>query len=406
VKSSHSNPGPRKAAIVFIFITVLLDVLALGVIIPVFPRLVSDLTGGDTSDAAKIYGLFLTVWALMQFFFSPLLGAISDRFGRRPVVLLSNFGLGLDYIVMALAPTLSWLFVGRIFSGITASSIPAAYAYIADVTPHKKRAAGFGMIGAAFGVGFVLGPVMGGILGEANPRLPFWIAAGLSLLNGLYGLFVLPESLAPKNRAPFEWKKANPVGSLKLLRSHPDLFGLSFVNFLGYVAHVVLPSSFVLYATHRFGWSPKSVGFSLMLVGLCSGIVQGTLIGPLVKRFKEKKALLLGIFFGVLGFTVFGLAPNGFWLLLLGVPLTALWGLYGPAIQGLMSRHVSASEQGRLQGANNSMRGISEMVGPGLFTMTFAYFIQPGAHWNLPGAPFLLAALFLAISLILAWRLD
>src|SRR6266540_7012967 len=230
---SETHPqGPRRAALAFIFVTIVLDMLALGMIAPVLPKLVERFVGGDTAHAAEIYGLFGTVWALMQFFFSPVLGALSDRFGRRTVILLSNFGLGLDYIFMALAPTLWWLFAGRVISGITAASYPTAGAYIADVTPPEKRAAGFGMIGAAWGVGFVMGPALGGLLGKVNPRLPFWAAAGVTLLNALYGLFVLPEALAPESRKAFSWRRANPVGSLALLRSHPELLGLSSVNFI------------------------------------------------------------------------------------------------------------------------------------------------------------------------------
>src|SRR5437588_1382303 len=242
------SPSPRRAALVFIFITVVLDMLALGMIAPVLPKLVISFMGGNTESAARIYGLFGTIWALMQFVFAPVLGTLSDRFGRRPIVLLSNFGLGLDYILMALAPTLNWLFVGRVISGVTAASIPAASAYIADVTPADKRARAFGMLGAAFGVGFIIGPALGGMLGSITPRLPFWVAAGLSLLNASYGLLVLPESLTRERRAAFSWKRANPVGSLNLLRSHPELLGLASANFLTYVAHEVLPSTFVLYA--------------------------------------------------------------------------------------------------------------------------------------------------------------
>src|SRR2546427_2755568 len=254
----------RRAALGFIFVTVLLDMLAFGIIAPVLPRLISDFLHGDMARASKYMGLFVTTWALMQFFFSPILGMLSDRYGRRPVVLLSNFGLGLDYIVMALAPTVGWLFLGRVLSGITSSSIPTATAYISDVTPPEKRARAFGLIGAAFGVGFVLGPAMGGWLGAKNPRLPFWFAAAFSLLNALYGLLVLPESLPRERRQPrLRWQDANPVGALALLRSHPELLGLATVNFLGYVAHEVYATVFVLYATYRYGWGGRSIGSAL-----------------------------------------------------------------------------------------------------------------------------------------------
>src|SRR5262245_65236885 len=264
--------------------------------------------GGDTARAAEIFGLFGTVWALMQFIFSPLLGALSDRFGRRPVILLSCLGLGLDYILMALAPTLWWLFVGRVISGITAASFATAGAYIADVTPPEKRAASFGMIGAAWGLGFIMGPALGGLLGVVNPRLPFWVAAGLTLLNALYGLFVLPESLAPENRKGFSLRRANPVGSLVLLRSHPELLGLSSVNFTYMLAHQVLPSVFVLYTSFRYGWSERATGLSLAFIGVFNIIVQAGLVKRIVARFGERRALLAGLLCGGAGSAIYGLA--------------------------------------------------------------------------------------------------
>jgi DHA1 family tetracycline resistance protein-like MFS transporter len=403
--SSSPSPGPRRAALVFIFITILLDILAMGMIIPVLPKMVEGFLGGDTARAAEVLGLFSTMWALMQFIFSPVLGAMSDRFGRRPVVLLSNFGLGFDYILMALAPSLGWLFAGRIISGITAASISTASAYIADVTPPEKRAASFGLLGAAFGVGFVLGPAIGGMLGVISPRLPFWVAAGLSLANALYGLFVLPESLPPERRKPFQWRRANPVGALAMLRSKPEVLGLASVHFLYNLAHVALPSVFVLYASYRFGWNERAVGLTMAGTGITSLIVQGGLVRPIVKRLGERRTLLLGLSFGALGFTLYGLADTGamFWL---GVPVMALWGLFGPASQGLMSSRVGQSEQGQLQGALSSLMGIAGMIGPSLFTQTFAHFISPQSAAHLPGAPFLLAASLLLAAMGLAWRVT
>lgn len=396
---------PRRAALAFIFVTVVVDVLALGIIIPVLPKLVEGFLGGNTARAAEIYGLFGTVWALMQFVFSPVLGALSDRFGRRPVILLSIFGLGFDYILMALAPTVTWLFLGRVISGITGASFTTAGAYIADVTPPEKRAAGFGLVGAAWGLGFVLGPAMGGVLGGVSPRLPFWVAAGLTLLNAMYGLFVLPESLSPERRKAFAWGRANPMGSLVLLRSHRELLGLATVNFLYYVAHHVLPSVFVLYTGYRYGWGETTVGLTLAGVGICNIAVQGLLVKPIVASFGERRALLAGLFFGAAGFAVYGLAATGaeFWL---GVPVFAFMGLFGPATQGLMTRRVGPSEQGQLQGANSSLMGLSGLIGPGLFTLTFASFIGRRADWHQPGAPFLLAALLLTAALVLAWRVT
>jgi DHA1 family tetracycline resistance protein-like MFS transporter len=293
---------PRKAAVLFILVTVLLDMLSFGIIIPVLPKLVEEFLGGDTAQAAIIYGLMGTAWALMQFVCSPIQGALSDRFGRRPVVLLSNFGLGLDYIVMALAPNVIWLVIGRTISGIASSSFSTAGAYIADVTPVEQRAAAYGKIGMVFGLGFVFGPAMGGWLGAFDPRWPFWGAAALSLLNACYGYFVLPESLPEQRRMAFAWRRANPVGSLVLLRSHHELFGLAAVAFLGYLAHAVLPSTSVLYMGYRYGWGPAAVGLMMAGVGVAAMIVQGGLIRPITARFGERTTLLAGSLSGAAGF--------------------------------------------------------------------------------------------------------
>ena len=385
------TPPVRSGAAAFIFVTILLDMLALGLILPILPKLVESFVDNDTATAARIFGLFGTAWALMQFLFSPILGALSDRFGRRPVVLLSNFGLALDYVLMALAPTLAWLFIGRVISGITSASISTAFAYIADVTPPERRAAVFGKIGAAFGAGFILGPAIGGLLGGMDPRLPFWIAAGLSFANTLYGWLILPESLPPERRAPFRWKTASPLGALHLLRSNRILAGLSLANFFGQVAHVVLPSTFVLYATYRYGWDTTTVGLTLALVGVCAMVVQGAGVGPIVKRLGERRALLLGLACGALGFFIYGAAPTGplFWI---GIPVMSLWGVAGAAIQALTTQLVAPDQQGQLQGATNSVNSIAQMVGPFLFTLTFAYFISDQAPLKMPGAPFLLTA--------------
>ncbi len=393
--------APRRAAVAFIFVTILLDMFALGVIMPVLPRLVESFVDNDTASAARIFGLFGTAWALMQFLFSPVLGALSDQFGRRPVVLLSNFGLALDYVLMALAPSLTWLFVGRVISGITSASVSTAFAYIADITPPERRAAVFGKVGAAFGAGFILGPAVGGLLGGMDPRLPFWVAAGLSFANTLYGLLVLPESLAVESRARFRWRSANPIGALKLLGSSAALAGLSVVNFIAQLAHVVLPSTFVLYATFRYGWDEQTVGLTLAMVGVCAMVVQGAAIGPIVKRFGERNALLLGLGCGAVGFLIFGAAPSGhlFWL---GIPVMALWGVAGAATQGLMTQLVSSDRQGQLQGATTSVQSVSQLLGPFLFTLTFAYFIGTGAPVLLPGAPFLLASVLLGLALAIA----
>ncbi|MFT3929100.1 MAG: TCR/Tet family MFS transporter [Spongiibacteraceae bacterium] len=393
----------RKPTFIFVFFTVVLDMLALGMIIPVLPKLVVDFTGGDTARGAEIFGLFGTVWALMQFLCSPILGALSDRFGRRPIILLSNFGLGLDYILMALAPNLGWLFAGRVISGICAASISTSYAYIADVTPTDKRAGAFGMMGAAFGLGFTFGPALGGVLGNIDPHLPFWISAALSLLNACYGLFVIPESLPREKRTAFSWSRANPLAALQLLRSHRNLIGLASIGFLSNLSHVVLNSTFVLYAGYRYQWSERDVGFAMALVGICSMIVQGGLVRPFVRQFGERAALLCGLSAGALGFTIFGLAPNGT-VFLIGIVFTTIWGMAGPAGMGLMTRCVGANEQGRLQGANSSLNGIAMLIGPTIFTHTFALFIGPSRPMHLPGAPFLLATLLLGIALLFAAR--
>jgi MFS transporter, DHA1 family, tetracycline resistance protein len=399
----QETPRVRGAAVAFIFVTILLDMFALGLILPILPKLVESFVNNDTAQAARIFGLFGTAWALMQFLFSPILGGLSDRFGRRPVVLLSNFGLGLDYVLMALAPSLSWLFVGRVISGITSASVSTAFAYIADVTPPEQRAAMFGKIGVAFGAGFILGPAVGGLLGGMDPRLPFWVAAGLSFANTLYGLLILPESLPPERRSPFHWKSANPLGALRLLGSNRVLAGLSLVNFLAQVAHVVLPSTFVLYATYRYGWDAKTVGLTLALVGLCSMAVQGAAIGPIVRRLGERRALLLGLAFGAAGFFIYGAAPTGvlFWV---GIPVMSLWGVAGAATQALTTQLVTPEQQGQLQGATTSVQSVSQMVGPFLFTLTFAYFIGVNAPMKLPGAPFLLASVLLLLAMVIAMR--
>jgi DHA1 family tetracycline resistance protein-like MFS transporter len=393
--------APRRAAFIFVFFTVLLDMLALGIIIPVLPHLVLDFVGGDQVRAANIYGLFATVWALMQFLFSPLQGAMSDRFGRRPVILVSNFGLGLDYILMAVAPTLALLFVGRVISGMAAASISTSYAYISDVTPPEQRAAKFGMMGVAFGVGFIIGPALGGFLGSIDTRLPFWFAAGLSLLNGCYGLFVLPESLLPERRATFSWRRANPLGALKLLRSHRELFGLASVSLLNGLAHAALSAVTVLYLAYRYGWNERMVGITLAIIGLCTMVAQGLLIRHVVARFGERNALFAGLLFGIAGFAAFGLAPTGYWFWS-GIPLMALWGFAGAATLALMTRRVLPSEQGQLQGANSSLMGIASMVGPALFTLSYSRAISPEHGFNLPGAPFLLASLVLGFALIVS----
>lgn len=395
---------PRKAAVVFIFITVTLDMLALGLIAPVLPKLVLNFLGGDTSSAAKWFGIFGTVFALMQFIFSPVLGVLSDRLGRRPIILASNLGLGLDYFVMALAPSIGWLFLGRVIAGITAASISTAMAYISDVVAPEKRAGAFGMIGAAFGVGFILGPALGGLLGNSDPRLPFWVAGGLSLTNALYGFLFVPESLPRERRQPFTLRRANPVGSLVLLRSHPELFHLAMVQFIGYVAHEVF-AVWALYAIYRYAWTAGAVGLSLAIVGAMSVIISGGLVGFIVSRLGERRTLYIGQLFGGLGMIVAGVARSG-GLFLGSIPIISIWGISGPAAQGMMTHRVSEREQGELQGAISSLRSVAVLIGPALFTFTFAYFINPNQPWHVPGAPWFLAGLLLFVATVLSLRIE
>ena len=390
----------RPAAVRFIFITVVLDVLAVGIIIPVLPHLIQNFVGGDTVRAANWYGIFGTVWALMQFFCSPIIGMLSDRFGRRRVILLANFGLGLDYVVMALAPTLGWLFAGRIVSGFTGASWTTAGAYIADVTEPKDRAKGYGMIGAAFGLGFVLGPALGGILGGIDPRHPFWSAAAMTLVNAMYGVFVLPESLPPEKRSAFNWRKANPVGSLVLLRRHQELFGLAAVNAIYFLAHQAFPSVFVLYAGYRYHWGAREVGFLLALVGVLTAVVQAGLLQRAVKLLGEQRAVLVGLTCGTISFLIWAIAPTGL-MGAIAVPFGALLGLFGPSAQGIMSKHVTPQEQGQLQGALASIMGIAGMLGPTIFTQVFAKFIDADGV-QLPGAPFFMASGLALLSMVIA----
>ncbi len=415
---ASADGGPAKGALAFIFITVMLDALALGMVTPVLPKLVATLLAGEhlsprlmrhlprntVALAAAVYGLFNTVFALMQFFFSPVIGSLSDRFGRRPLILASNIGLGLNYLLMWWAPNLQWLFLGRLVSGITGASFGTASAYIADSTTVEKRAGAFGLLGAAFGLGLIIGPAVGGLIGEfSGPRAPFVVAAVFSLANAAYGLFVLPESLGREHRSAFSWKRANPVGALGLLKRHPELTGLAAVAFLSNLAQVSLPTTVVLYVIHRFGWGTGQVGVTLAVTGVALAAVQVGVLGRYVQRFGKPSAVVAGLLFGAAGLLATGLA-GATWAVWAAIPLLALWGLSGPAVQGLMTRHVSHSEQGQLQGANASLTGISELLGPTVFSLVFAYGVKAGQpHWA-AGAPFLLgAALLAAAAAVGAW---
>jgi DHA1 family tetracycline resistance protein-like MFS transporter len=409
--TSGSEAG--RAAVAFIFITVLLDIMALGMVAPVLPKLVTEFLQQNTTWAAVTYGLFNASFALLQFLFSPVVGSLSDRFGRRPLILASNLGLGLSYALMAWAPTLGLLFIGRAISGITGASFGTASAYIADTTPLDKRAGAFGILGAAFGLGFILGPALGGFLGgptvehlfrlgRFSARLPLWVAAAFSLINASYGFFVLPESLPRSLRTHFRWRRANPVGALKLLRRHPDLLALAAILFLSTLAQVSLPSTVTLYAMFRYHWTPDTIGLTLALVGVAMVLVQAGVVGRAVKRFGNRVTLIAGLCFGAVGLCYAGVAPTGS-IFLWGIPIIALWSIFGAACQTLMSHHVTASEQGQLQGANASLTGIAELIGPLIFPFTFAYFVSPGHSVAASGAPFVLAGGLLAGTAVFAF---
>jgi DHA1 family tetracycline resistance protein-like MFS transporter len=397
-------PGARKAALAFIFVTVLIDVIAFGVIIPVLPHLVQQFVGGDTSTAAYWTGAFAFAFSLVQFFAAPVQGALSDRYGRRPVILLSCLGLGIDFVFMALAPTLGWLFVGRIVSAVTSASFTTANAYIADVVPPERRAKGYGMIGAAFGLGFIVGPLIGGVLGDIDHRLPFWCAAGLALLNFLYGLFVLPESHPPERRAArFDWHHAKPLGGVRMLARYPHIWGLVAVVFVANFAHYVYPSTFVLFADAAYGWKEKQAGYVLAAVGVLSVIVNVAVVGRLVRWLGERRAMLVGLACGTAGFVIYGLAGEG-WMFLAGLPVSALWAVAGPATMALITRQVPADVQGRIQGSLSSLVSLAGIAAPALFAGAFGFFVGPHAPVRLPGVAFLLAALLLGIAAVLAWR--
>jgi DHA1 family tetracycline resistance protein-like MFS transporter len=394
----------RAAAMPFIMAATLIDMITIGLIIPVLPALVGTFTGSQ-ADQAYWYGAVTLAFGFANFLSSPVLGALSDAYGRRPVLLLGFFGLALSFLATALATAMWMLIAVRLISGALMANISVSNAYVADITPPEDRGRRFGMLGAMFGIGFILGPVIGGLLGAIDVRLPFFAAGSLALVNFLYGYFVLPESLPPERRSPFSWKRANPLGSLRLLRSHPELFGLASVTLLYYVAHEVLPSTFVLYTQYRYGWDIRTVGLTLAAVGICTAIVSGGLVGPIVARIGERRAALTGLVFGAAAFAIYGLAPVGR-LFLAGVPVMAFWGLYGPSAQGIMSKRVSGSEQGQLQGAMMGLRGLAGLFSPFIFTFTFATFINPRIDVHLPGAPFLLAALLLVAAFALAIRVT
>ncbi len=391
-------------ALLFIFITVLVDVIGLGVIIPVVPKLIEELTGEGLSEASRYGGWLIFSFAAMQFLFSPIMGGLSDRFGRRPILLFSLFGLGVDYVFHALAPTLFWLFVGRLIAGMFGASFTTATAYIADVSTPEKRAQNFGLIGAAFGLGFIIGPVIGGLAGaEFGPRAPFLVAAGLSLLNVLYGIFVLPESLPVEKRRAFNWKRANPIGSLKQLKKYPVVSGLVISLVLIYLAGHAVQSNWAYYTMFKFGWDEAMVGYSLGAVGLLVAFVQGGLIRVAIPKLGQAKSVYIGIGLHAVGLLCFGMASLGWMMFVFLIPY-CLGGISGPALQGIISGQVPSNEQGELQGALTSLVSLTAIVGPVMMNSIFAYFSSDQAPIYLPGASFYLASVLTLFSLFFAYR--
>ncbi len=393
----------RSAAISFIFITLLIDVTGIGLIIPVVPGLIEQLIHGSISDASRYSGWLAFAYAIMQFLFAPLLGNLSDKYGRRPVLLLSLLGLGIDYIFLAMAPSIGWLFVGRIIAGFAGASFTTATAYIADISTPQNRAQNFGMVGAAFGLGFILGPVIGGLLGEYGVRVPFIVAACLSLVNCLYGYFVLPESLAIENRREFQWKRANPIGSLKQLQKYPAVGGLILSFFLIYLAANAVQSTWSFFGIKQFNWTPKIIGLSLGLVGLLVGAVQGGLIRIVNPWLGNKKSVYAGLALYAIGLFLFSIATQSWMMFLFLVPY-CLGGICGPALQSIISGQVPANEQGELQGGLTSVMSLTNIIGPILMTSLFSYFTKPAAPFHFAGAAFFLGGIFMTISLWLAYR--
>lgn len=394
----------RSSSLTFIFITMLIDVVGLGIIIPVMPKLIMSLADTDLSGAAKIGGWLVFVYAFMQFIFSPVLGGLSDHFGRRPVLLASLFGFGIDYIVLGIAPNLFWLFIGRTISGITGASFTTAGAYIADVSSPEKRAQNFGLIGAAFGLGFILGPVLGGFLGTFGPRVPFFASAVLALLNWLYGYFILPESLQPENRRTFDWKRSNPLGSLFQLRRYPIIMGLLVPFILIVLANFATQSIWTYYTMEKFGWGEKMVGISLGFVGVMAAVVQGGLTRTLIPRLGANRSIYIGLTLYAVGMALYAVATQG-WMLFAITVVASLGGLAMPSLQGIMSNEVPMNEQGELRGALTSLMSLTSIIGPLLMTNLFAYFTSENAPVKAPGAPFWAATIMLLVSMVLIYRL-
>ena len=395
----------HKAGMVFILITVFIDVVGIGIIIPILPELIKEFVGGSTASAGRWLGIIAATYAATQFLFAPVLGSLSDRFGRRPIILISLFGLGIDYIIQGVAPSIGWLFIGRVIAGIMGASFTTANAYIADVSGPEDRAKNFGLMGVAFGLGFIFGPALGGFLGEFHIRLPFFASAALALINCLYGFFVLPESLHSENRGNFSWKKANPMGSLMVLRMYPLVakLAVSFV-FMG-LAQRGLEVVWVLYTGHRYGWDEITNGLSLALVGIMAILVQGALVQPFIKQLGERRTILFGLLVATLAFLGYGMATEG-WVMFVVIIFGALSGVSGPAIQGLIAGTVASHDQGKIQGAITALMSLTSIFAPLIFASgLFSYFTSPAAPFELPGAPFLVGSVLMAVSYFILLRL-
>jgi len=394
--------GKKQSAILFIFITLLIDITGWGIIIPVMPQLIRELSHGDLSDASRIGGWISFAYAVTQFFFAPILGNLSDKFGRRPVILFSLLGFALDYIIIAQAPTLAWLFIGRIIAGVTGASITTASAFIADISNNENRAKNFGMIGAAFGLGFIIGPVVGGLLGQFGSRVPFYAAAVLCLINFIYGYFILPESLDPQHRRPFDWKRANPIGSFKIFKRHPLLLGLVSALFLAYVAAHAVQSNWSFFTMYQFGWDARMVGISLGAVGLLVGLVQGVLVRWTSSALGNVRSIYIGLIMYSIGMALFAFATQGWMMFVFLIPY-CLGGICGPALQSVISTQVPSSEQGELQGALTSLMSLTTILGPPLMTNLFYFATRTPGRFHFPGAPFLLAMVLYLGSALFAY---
>lgn len=394
----------RSPALIFIFITMLIDVIGFGLIIPVLPKLLEELTGEGLSAAARWGGILMFTYAAMQFLFSPIIGGLSDRFGRRPVILAALFAFSIDFVIQGFAPSIWWFFVGRVLAGITGATFTSGMAYIADVSPPEKRAQNFGLVGAAFGMGFIIGPLVGGIVSyHFGVRAPFFVAAGMAMLNWLYGYFILPESLAPENRRPFNWRRANPIGSLMNLRRYPVILSLVASLICVYVAGHANQSTWTYITMLKFNWDERWVGYSLAFVGLLTGLVQGLLTRVLIPRLGQRNAVFIGLGLYAIGFVLFAFATEGWMMFAFMIPFS-LGGIAGPSLQGIISNQVPTNEQGELQGALTSLISLTSIVGPLLMTNLFAHFTAPSAPVQFPGAPFLMGALLAIFSMLLAMR--